>query len=148
MSHPKTPPVSSLALPWKSLAEFVEEQRAARGQTRKALALAIGLEPGHFWRIQAGEIQPTLGTCRRIAEFFQIPTLMVLQLTGMLQAVDWEISDGDERFMLDFARAAVKDPDLRGLYELYLEQPTRADRRAFVRAVRAAFGRKGNRDRS
>jgi len=143
VSQPKTPPASSLALPWKSLAEYIEEQRAARGQTRKALALAIGLEPGHLWRILAGEIQPGPEICRRIAAFFQIPLLMVFQLAGIVQPEDWEVPDGGERFMLDFARAAAKDPDLRALYELYLEQPTRADRRAFVRVVRAAFGRKG-----
>ncbi len=137
MSSKKNKPDISPDLPWKSFPEYLEARRQASGLSLRGLAAALSIDPSHLSRLASGKVNPYPDTCRKIAAYFGDPVSLTLRLAGWIDSEDVEVDE----FMREFAAALRDDPNLKLLYELYLEQePT--ERKNFVRSLRAAFGSK------
>lgn len=114
------------------------ERRQQRGLSLRGLATELEVAPAHLSRLANGKTKPNPDTCKRIADYFGDPVILVLRLAGWVE--DDDIT-ADE-FMKLFYAAIKDDPDLQILFEVYQQQKTPAKRHAFVRSIQAAFGGK------
>lgn len=102
------------------------------------MAAELDFAPAHLSRIGTGKTKPNPETCKRIADYFGDPVILVLRLAGWVDDDDITADD----FMKLFYAAIKDDPDLQLLFEVYQQQKTPAKRHAFVRSIQAAFGGK------
>lgn len=127
-----------VALSWQNLGEYLTERREQRGLSLRGLAAELKVAPAHLSRIATGKTKPYPDTCKRIADYFGDPVILVLRLAGWVEDED---IPADE-FMKAFYAAIKDDPDLKLLFEVYQQQETPEKRSAFVRSIQAAFGHK------
>ncbi|MBP7692693.1 MAG: helix-turn-helix transcriptional regulator [Anaerolineales bacterium] len=125
-----------VALSWQNLGEYLTERREQRGLSLRGLAAELEVAPAHLSRIATGKTKPNPDTCKRIAEYFGDPVILVLRVAGWVDDEDITADD----FMKLFYSAIKDDPDLQILFKVYQQQNTPEKRHAFVRSIQAAFG--------
>lgn len=128
----------SSGLPWKTFGEYVDARIQSKGISRKQFALDLEIDPSHITKLIKGKVTPSPETCKKVARYFGDPTVLTLRLAGWLDGYDVSLDD----YFHEMVVAFMNDPELRLLYQTYLEQGSPEARRAFVRSIRAAFGQK------
>ena len=98
--------------------EWLYKELKSRNLNQRQLAIIAGLSPGTISHVLGGSRNPGLDFCEKIAEAFDIPTVLVLEKAGiilkddlrkdsdllLLEHLFHSLNKQDRQLLLDFAR--------------------------------------------
>ena len=121
----------------RDLIEFLKTNIPPR-QGRKT-AFALEITPSHLGEILHGRSRPGPELCQRIAAYFGVPEIQVLQMAGYIQTQD-KPDDQVEQLIDAISNRLRQDPDLREIVRIYLATRSPAARKRLRAIVLAAAG--------
>lgn len=96
----------------------VKELRLRKGMQQKEIAMAIGVSRPTVSEWEHQKKDPTGDRLRKLAQFFDVSTAVVLGLDPLPGVAPASITENEDRELWEAREAARRDPDRRVLFKL------------------------------
>lgn len=96
----------------------VKELRLRKGMQQKEIAMAIGVSRPTVSEWEHQKKDPTGDRLRKLAQFFDVSTAVVLGLDPLPSVAPASITENEDRELWEAREAARRDPDRRVLFKL------------------------------